>query len=95
MQSASSERLFRHPDVVARRLGDEMVVVNLRTNGIYRLNRTGARLWELLDEPKTQRELEERILAEFDVDRGRVETDLAAALPRLTKLGLATSHGGD
>jgi hypothetical protein len=32
-------------DVVARRLKDEIVLVHLRTNRIYSLNRTGARFW--------------------------------------------------
>jgi hypothetical protein len=35
-------------DVVSRRLEDEVVLVHLRTNRIYKLNETGARLWELL-----------------------------------------------
>src|SRR5829696_3032146 len=39
-----------HPDVSWRRLGDEVVIVHLKTNQIYRLNRTAARFWELVAE---------------------------------------------
>lgn len=34
-----------NPDVVAQRVQDEVVLVNLRTNEIYTLNRTAARAW--------------------------------------------------
>jgi hypothetical protein len=37
-----------HPDVVAQRLGEEVALVNLQTNRIFELNRTGACLWDLL-----------------------------------------------
>ena len=39
------------PNVVGRRLDDRFVVVNLRTNRIYELNRTASVLWELLEKP--------------------------------------------
>ena len=38
----------RNPDVVFRRLDDEVVLVNMKTNLIYALNPTAARFWELL-----------------------------------------------
>jgi Transglutaminase-like superfamily/Coenzyme PQQ synthesis protein D (PqqD) len=37
-----------HPDVVWRWVDDEAVLVNVKTNRIYSLNPTGARLWELI-----------------------------------------------
>ena len=42
-----------NPDVVSRRLGDTVVLVNLADNAIYELNRTGARTMEL--DAKTHR----------------------------------------
>jgi hypothetical protein len=93
MQAHRPSRLRRDPDVVARRLGDEMVLVNLRTNRILRLNRTGARLWELLDGGGDVDELGERLGAEYDVDRRELEKDLASGLERLEALGLVTRDG--
>lgn len=38
------------PDVLFRRVDDELVLVKLATNEIFALNPTGARIWELLSE---------------------------------------------
>ena len=35
-------------DVLTERLGDEVAVLNLKTNRFFLLNSTGGRLWELL-----------------------------------------------
>ena len=58
-----------NPDVVARRLDDEVVLVHLRTNEIYRLNFTGARFWELLGEGLELDEVKRSLESEFEVDR--------------------------
>jgi hypothetical protein len=72
-------------DVVGQRLGDDLVVVHLRTNQIFVLNRTGARCWELLGDGATIQELEERMLAEFDVDEGRLRRELDDFVAVLSK----------
>jgi hypothetical protein len=56
------------PEVVTQRLDDELVVVHLRTNRIFLLNRTGARYWELLDSGADFDQIKERMLQEFAVE---------------------------
>jgi len=51
-----------HPDVVARQVGDDVVLVHLDTSQIFALNATGARFWELLSDGKSRVEIEETIL---------------------------------
>jgi hypothetical protein len=77
-----------HPDVVWRRVGDETVVVNLKTNRIYSLNHTGARLWELISAGHDREAAEAALLTEFDVDEGELRREVAAALEQLAKAGL-------
>ena len=48
-----------NPDVVSRRLGDDTVLVHLKTNRIFALNPTGARFWELLLEGMNRGEIEQ------------------------------------
>lgn len=55
------------PDVVSRRLGDEVVLVHLRTNRIFALSPTGARFWELLTDGKSRTEIEGELLREYEV----------------------------
>lgn len=65
-----------HPDVIAQRMEDEMVLVHLGTNHIYSLNQTGARAWELLAEGHGPDGIQRTMLDEFDV----VETELSAEI---------------
>jgi coenzyme PQQ synthesis protein D (PqqD) len=73
------------PDVVAQRLGDEVVVVHLQTNQIFVLNRTGARFWELLGDGATVDELKEKILTEFEVEEGQLGNELEDFVAVLSK----------
>jgi hypothetical protein len=78
------------PDVVARRLEDEIVLVNLTTNRIFSLNRTGGRYWELLDEGLEQEVIVGRLLDEFDVDRPTLEQEIADITAQLRREGLVS-----
>jgi Coenzyme PQQ synthesis protein D (PqqD) len=78
------------PDVVARRLEDEIVLVNLTTNRIFSLNRTGGRYWELLDEGLEQEVIVGRLLDEFDVDRPTLEQEIADITVQLRREGLVS-----
>jgi Coenzyme PQQ synthesis protein D (PqqD) len=87
----SDARLRPAADVVARRLDDNTVLVNLRTNLIYELNHTGARLWELIVEGCDRGELERRMLQEFAVDDETLSAEVTALLDSLREAGLVTA----
>src|SRR6185437_6262146 len=67
------------PNVVGRRMGQEFVLIHLQTNRVYALNRTGARLWELLGEGCDREQIRERMAREFDVS----DAALAEEIERL------------
>ena len=71
------------PDVVSRRLGDEVVLVHLRTNRIFALSPTGARFWELLSEGKSRPEIEAQLLSEYDVSAEAVSAEIDALVQAL------------
>ena len=62
-------RFRTSPDALATRVGDEIVLVHTVTDQIYVLNRTGARVWELLCDELDRTEIESRLAGEFDVAR--------------------------
>jgi coenzyme PQQ synthesis protein D (PqqD) len=72
-----------HPDVVARRVADEVVLVQLQSNQIFALNRTGARFWELVSSGMPSREAAQRMLDEFDVSAERLEEEVEGILQLL------------
>lgn len=81
-------RLQPASDVVARRLDDELVLVNLQTNRIYTLNRTGARFWELLADGNDRDAIEAQLRTEFDVDRATLSAEVDELLADLARVGL-------
>jgi hypothetical protein len=85
-------RLRLNPDVVSRRLDDEVVLVHLGTNQIYRLNATGARFWELAAEGLDERAIAARLRAEFDVGEEQVRGEIASMVERLASEGLVRAE---
>ena len=77
-----------HPDVVARRLDDSVVLVNLDSNRIFTLNATGSRIWELLVGGHGPEEIQMVLEQEFDVDREQIEVELTSLVDELLSEGL-------
>jgi hypothetical protein len=80
-------------DVVSHRIGDELILVHLGTNRFYSLNRTGARLWELIAEGKPASEVRRRLTSEFGVDERTLSEELDAFLGVLASERLLFTDG--
>ena len=81
---APDSRVRPDPDVLVKRVGDEIVLVHLETNRIFELNRTAAFLWDALATGSTQAELEERLALEFDVERDELAREIDELLGQFT-----------
>jgi hypothetical protein len=64
-------------------LAEEAVILDLKAGVYYGLNSMGARIWNLIQQPRTVQELRDTILEEYDVDPARCERDLLALLKDL------------
>ncbi len=87
--------LTRNENFVFRRIVEEMVLVPIRQNvaeldSIYTLNELGAFIWEQLESPRSLGDLEETILAEYEIDAETVSTDLASFVDSLLHIGAIT-----
>ena len=69
-----------HPNVVAKRLEDVIVLVHLDTNRVYELNSTAARLWELCGAGCDLAQILVRMSEEFDVQEPRLRAETEAML---------------
>jgi hypothetical protein len=83
-QESQGHPLSVAPDVVARRLADEVVLVHLQTNRIYTLNATAARFWELLQDGLDLAAITRRLGREFDVEQSRLEAEITELVGRLS-----------
>jgi hypothetical protein len=73
------------PDVAFQRVGDDLVLVHLKTNEIFALNTTAARFWELLTEHTAREHVEAVLLAEFDVSPEQLRTEIDGLLAELSR----------
>jgi hypothetical protein len=76
------------PDVVARKVGDQVVLVDLRTNRFYSLNSTGARLWELIRGGSDRDLIRSQMRDEFEVDEAELVGNIDRMLSELIANGL-------
>ena len=71
-------------------LGDEAAILNLIDGVYYGLDPVGARIWKLIQEPRTVREVRDTLLDEYNVDADRCEHDLIVLLTELAEHDLMT-----
>ena len=79
-----------NPNVIFRRLGDEIVLFHLETDRFYELNDTAARFWELLCSPDGAADIHEQLLAEFDVNSYDLSNETEALVASLKKEDLVS-----
>jgi hypothetical protein len=69
-------------------LGDSIVLLDLKAGLYFSLDNVGARVWQLLQQPRTVAEVRQTIVDEFDVSPDRCERDLAVLLQDLAERNL-------
>lgn len=85
-QITESSRVIAVSDQVSSSLADEIVILNLKSNVYHGLNAVGAYVWEFIqEEPKTIQEIQNAVLAEYEVDTETCKQDLHSLLIELAK----------
>lgn len=87
---AARARFRPGSDTAVEHLGDEVVLIHLKTDRLFVLNRTGSRIWELLSGGHEVTEIERRVLGEFAVTRDEVAADVRSLLESLQREQLIT-----
>ena len=72
-------------ELAAADLGDEVAILNLGNGVYYSLNPVGARIWSLIQEPRSVRDVCEMLVAQYEVDSDRCEQDAIALLQQLAE----------
>jgi len=80
------------PDVLSQRLGDDVLLLHLRTNRIYELNWTAARIWEMVSNDRGLNEILSQMAEEFADNRQQVEDDIRQILHRFREEELLTDY---
>ncbi len=73
---------------ISSELADEAVILNLDSGIYYGLNEVGARIWELIQQPRSFGELHRVLLEEYDVPAEACKQDLTKILSELKNANL-------
>ncbi len=74
--------------VMARQVGEEVVILDLASGTYFGLDPVGARIWQMMGEGKTLSAICDAMLQEYEVRRADVERDLVALTNDLRARGL-------
>src|SRR5580692_5746126 len=74
-------------------LGEESAILNLKSSVYYGMNPVGARVWDLLKQPKRHTELPNGLLEEYEMDEVPCRNDLLALLETMRSEGLIEIRG--
>jgi hypothetical protein len=83
------------PDAVTTRVGDEVVLVHLKTERMHVLNSTGARLWDLLCAGRDWSDIRGVMMREFDVTPDQLDGETEDLLRSLKEEQLISSDRED
>lgn len=91
--SSAADHVEVNPDVISRRVDDEVVLVKLATNEIFALNPTGARIWELLSENGDVSDAVTRLSTEFDASVNDLRPQVNGFVAELQHQGFLITPG--
>lgn len=89
-QSTISEStiIMAGTDPVASEMANEVVILDPKSGMYFGLDQVGVRIWELIQEPKSVKDIRDTILEEYDVEVDRCEQDLFGLFRAMSDHGL-------
>jgi hypothetical protein len=84
----TAERPRQRPDVSARTVGDETIVLDRTTNQVHQLNPTASFVWQRCDGRHTALEIADELVGAFEVDRAAARDAVVVALRQFDELRL-------
>jgi PqqD family protein of HPr-rel-A system len=80
--------LARRTDALTAPVDDDLVLLDPRGGSYFGLDSAGRRIWELLEQPRSVKELCDALEAEFDVDAGTCRAEVVPFLEQLAEAQL-------
>ena len=78
------------PDVMFRTVGDESVLLHLKTETYLGLDPVGTRMWTLLTQSDSIEDAYQTLLREYDVESGQLRRDLEDFVAKLVENDLVS-----
>jgi hypothetical protein len=90
-----SSRVTTSPDVLLRIIGDEAVILNLKSELYLGLDPIGTRIWTVLQGSPSIQAAHASLLDEFEVEPERLRQDMDRLLDQMLAQGLIELHPGE
>ena len=92
MSHFAADLMWRpNPEVIAKRLDQDTVLVDISTSRIFELNETGTRIWELLGQGLNVEQILQHLVSEFEVEDSQAAEELKTLLSQLQDQGLVAA----
>lgn len=88
-----SPLISRKSELLEAEVDDELVALHVDKGTCYGFNATAARIWALIDEPKSLDQLCTALGEDYEVDRQTCEREVVALLRELAADGLIEIDG--
>ena len=95
MALSFTARITIPADVMFRQLGEEGVLLNLKTAYYFGLDEIGTRMWTALTTSDTIQVAFDSLLEEYDVTPEQLKHDLLELIAKLDEQHLITIHDSD
>ena len=73
------------PQVIARKIGDETVILALESGTYFGLDPVGARMWHLMEAGKSLAQVCDTMIEEYEVERDVLQRDLLSLVGELVE----------
>ena len=73
---------------LSSQLGGDAVVLDMQSGKYFGFEAVGARIWELVQQPRKVSDIRDALLHEYDADPAECERDLLAFLQQVQEAGL-------
>jgi hypothetical protein len=78
-------------DVIGEVLDGEAVLLHVKTGQYYTLNRSGTRIWQLIERHGSLERVKSAFCSEYEVDADTAQADILELVARLESKGLLTT----
>jgi len=95
MPLAFSDHVTLSPEVMFRAVGEESVILNLKTDVYLGLDQVATRMWVALTTAQSVQDAYNSLLAEFEVGTDELRQDLEEFLGQLLAQQLVELHPGE
>lgn len=81
----------KNPEVIHSKIGDEVVLLNIKSGMYFGMNQVASAIWEILAKQSTMEMIIEELMKQFEVDRVTCESQTKELLENLIEKKLIYS----